>query len=518
MADQSRHRFHRRNAVKTLGSLGATGLLSGCNSNLDLLPKSDSENERRNMIFVLSDDHRYDFMSFMNEPGTPDFLETPNMDRMAAEGAHLPNASVSTPLCAPSRASVLTGQYAHEHGIIDNQHTKTDHVPFFHEHLQNAGYETAFIGKWHTYQLDSAKPRSGFDHWVSFEGQGQYFNPTLNVNGKQVKRKGYITDILTDYAQKWLNNRDGDKPFFLYLSHKAPHAWFRPAPRHRNRYANAPIEYPKTMANTKKNYAGKPNWVKNQREGARGVNYIFGGRFDFDELYRRYNETLLALDESIGTLMTHLDKSGIADSTLMMYMGDNGYTLGEHGLVGKQTAYETSIRVPLLAYAPGLIDSGTVVSEHVSNVDIAPTILEEAGRTTPKYMSGQSFLKALTGENTDGRKEPFYESFWGGIPKHPTMFSTRRGRYKYIWYYGPVTDELYDLQADPLEQHNLIGEKKHQKPLKIMHDRLFDWIETDGGVPIPLQRSRRGNNNKKRPQNAPKTAPDNIKDGQQSEK
>jgi N-acetylglucosamine-6-sulfatase len=514
MTDHSTERaergLDRRNAVKALGGVGAAGLLSGCSSNIDVLSGGGSENERRNVILVNSDDHRYDFMSFMNEPGTPKFVETPNMDRMAKKGAHLTHASVSTPLCAPCRASILTGQYAHEHGVIDNQHPKTDHVPFFHEHLHEAGYETAYIGKWHTYQLNNAEPRPEFDHWVSFEGQGQYFNPTLNINGKQVKRKGYITDILTEYAQKWLENRDGDRPFFLFLSHKAPHSWFRPAPRHRNRYANAPIDYPETMANTKENYAGKPHWVKEQRDSIRGVNYIFGGRFGFDELYRRYSETLLALDESIGAVMDQLNESGFADSTLLLYMADNGFSLGEHGLIGKQTAYETSIRVPMLAYAPGLIEPGTVVDEHVTNIDIAPTILAEAGRATPDYMSGRSFLPALSGSSTGERKEPFYESFWGGFPKHPTMFSTRRGRYKYIWYYGPSTDELYDLKADPLEQHNLLGKEKHEQRLKAMHDRLFDWIETGGGVPIPLQRSRRGNPNKERPKNAPKTAPDDL--------
>ena len=508
--EHSNHRFHRRNALKAFGGVGAAGLLSGCNSNIDILSGGGSKDERRNVVFVLSDDHRYDFMSFMDDPGTPKFLETPNMDRMARQGAHIRNASASTPLCAPSRASILTGQYAHEHGVIDNQHTKTNHVPFFPEHLQDAGYETAFIGKWHTYQIDSTQPRPGFDHWISFEGQGSYFNPTLNINGKQVKRKGYITDLLTEYAKNWLENRESDKPFFLYLSHKAPPLEFRPAPRHRGQYANAPIEYPKTMANTKKNYAGKPDWVKNQRDGERGVNYVFGGRFNFNELYRRYSETLLALDESIGAVMDQLNDSGLADSTLMLYMSDHGYTLGEHGLIGKQTAYETSLRMPLLAYAPGMIDPKTVVDEHVSNVDIAPTILAQAGRSMPDYMSGGSFLPALAGEPMNERKEPFYESFWGGTPQHPTMFSTREGQYKYIWYYGPVKDELYNLKADPLEQHNLINENKHGPLLETMHDRLFDWIETDGGVPIPLQRSRRGNNNKRRPENAPKTVPDDI--------
>ncbi|WP_160135529.1 sulfatase [Halococcus salsus] len=515
-AEHSEQSLHRRNALKAVGGVGVTGALSGCNSNIDILQNKDSTIEQRNVVFMLSDDHRYDFMSFMDESGTPEFLETPNMDRMAKNGAHLRNASVNTPLCAPSRASILTGQYAHEHGVIDNQHTKTDHDPFFIEHLQDAGYETAFIGKWHTYHMDNAQPRPGFDHWVSFEGQGSYFNPTLNINGNRVRRKGYITDILTEYAEKWLKNRDSDKPFFLYLSHKAPHLQFRPAPRHRTRYANAPIKYPKTMANTKKNYAGKPDWVKNQRDGPRGVNYVFGGRFSFDELYRRYSETLLALDESVGAIMDRLNKSGLADSTLMLYMGDNGYTLGEHGLIGKQTAYETSLRVPLLAYAPGMIDPGTVVDEHISNVDIAPTILAQAGRSMPDYMSGESFLPALAEGTMSKRKEPFYESFWGGAPQHPTMFSTREGQYKYIWYYGPVKNELYDLKADPLEQHNLVNEKKHEKLLKVMHDRLFDWIETDGGIPIPLQRSMRGTNQKKRPENAPKTAPDNIQGQQQN--
>ncbi|EMA48128.1 sulfatase family protein [Halococcus salifodinae] len=514
MVDQStertEHGLRRRNAIRALGGVGAAGLLTGCSSNIDVLSGGDFEDGRRNIVFVNSDDHRYDFLSSMNEPGTPTFLETPNMDRMAKEGAHLKNASVSTPLCAPCRASILTGQYAHQHGVIDNQHIKTDHVPFFHKYLHDEGYETAYIGKWHTYQLNSAEPRPGFDHWVSFEGQGHYFDQTLNVNGKKVERKGYITDILTEYARDWLKNREGDKPFFLFLSHKAPHAWFCPAPRHRNQYANASIEYPKTMADTEENYTGKPDWVQNQRESVRGVNYIFGGRFDFDELYRRYSETLLALDESIGAVMDQLNESGVADSTLMLYMSDNGYSLGEHGLIGKQTAYEPSIRVPMLAYAPGMIEPGTVVDEHVTNIDIAPTILAEANRSPPDYMSGRSFLPALSGRDMSESKEPFYESYWGGFPKHPTMFSTRQGKYKYIWYYGPSKDELYDLEADPLEQHNLLGKKKHEKRHEAMHDRLFDWIEANGGVPIPLQRSRRGNQNKKRPEDAPKTVPNDF--------
>src|SRR5699024_10868222 len=211
-----------------------------------------------------------------------------------------------------------------------------------------------------------------------------------------------------------------------------------------------------------------------------------------------------------GTVMDKLDESGVADSTLLLYTSDNGDTLGEQGLIGKQTVYATSIRVPLLAYAPGTIDPGTVVNERVSNVDFAPTILDAAHQPTPDHMSGRSFLSALVGTEQPERREPFYESYWGGTPKHPTMFGTRRGQYKYIWYYGPEKNELYDVKADPLEQHNLIDESEHDDRLDAMHDRLFDWIESDGGTPIPLQRDRRNSNDRKRPPNAPKTIPDDF--------
>ena len=499
--------------MKAVGGLGVGGALGGYDLTPDIL-RDESGPTPPNIVFVLSDDHRYDFMSFMDEPGTPDFLDTPGFDRMAAEGAHLPNATVSTSLCAPSRASILTGQYAHEHGVVDNMHPQPSRVPSFAAHLRDAGYETAFIGKWDTFQLDDASPRPAFDRWVSFEKQGEYYNPRLNVDGNWVQHGGYLTDILTKYALRWLRNRSGDKPFFLYLAHKAPHAWFRPAPRHRGQYSDVPIEYPKTMADTDANYRGKPSWVREQRDSVRGVDYVFGGKFGFggpsgfEKLYRRYAETILSLDESVETVMDYLQTSGKAESTLTLYMTDNGFSLGEHGLIGKQTAYEPSVRVPLLAWAPGMVEPGTTIERAVSNVDIAPTLLDVAGRATPNYMSGESFAASLAGDTTARSRNPVYESFWGGFPKHPTMFSTRGNRFKYIWYYGPATDELYDLRADPIEQHNLIDDPAHEKRRKAIHDRLFDWIEAGDGIPLPLQRDRRVNNDRKRPKNAPKTAPD----------
>ncbi|MGC9328438.1 MAG: sulfatase-like hydrolase/transferase, partial [Candidatus Hinthialibacter sp.] len=322
-------------------------------------PAAELHNQkaRRNVVFVLSDDHRYDFMGFMKE--APPFLETPNMDRMAREGAHLANAFVSTSLCSPSRASILTGQYMHHHQIVDNQRPAPEGTVFFPQYLQKQGYQTAFIGKWHMGH-DHDDPRPGFDHWASFKGQGTYFQPELNINGRRRTFEGYTTDILTDQALSWLRDgRDKDKPFFMYLSYKAVHYPFRPAPRHEGRYGKEKVIRPETMANTERNYQTQPHWVRERRYSIHGVDHMETGPYDndpvpsFDDLYRGYCETVHGLDENLGRVLSYLDESGLSDSTLVIYMGDNGFELGEHGFYDKRDAFEESIRVPMLAYAPG---------------------------------------------------------------------------------------------------------------------------------------------------------------------
>ncbi len=506
--------------MKTLGGLGMAGLLGGFGAGAVPADASAAEapalqqiaqaQDPRNVVFILSDDHRYDFLGFMDAPGTPEWLETPNLDRMAAEGAHFENAFVTTSLCSPSRASILTGQFAHQHGVIDNQHQVPEGTVFFPEYLQDIGYETAFIGKWHMGR-SSAEPRKGFDHWVSFRGQGRYFNPTFNVNGETVEREGYMTDLITEYALDWLESRDANKPFFLYLSHKAVHHGFRPAPRHEGRYAGMEIDYPETMADTEENYAGKPEWLEEQRDSMHGVDWLFHGNMQFDELYRRYSETLLALDEGVGAVLDHLDTSGLADNTLTMYMGDNGFYLGEHGVIDKRSAYEESIRVPLLAWAPGLIEPGTKVTELVANLDIGPSTLHAAGLEAPGYMVGRSFIPLLEGDEIPWREHIFYEYFWEeAFPQQPTMFSVRSDRYKYIWYYGIWSaNELYDLGADPQEQNNLIDEEAYQERIEEMEDRLFDILVATDGMQIPLRRPPRWEGGaRRRPEGAPKTAPD----------
>jgi len=451
---------------------------------------------RRNIILILGDDHRYDFMRFMER--APAFLETPAMDRMARQGTHLVNAFVSTSLCSPSRASILTGQYMHRHHIVDNQHPEPAGTIFFPQLLQQAGYQTAFIGKWHMgHEQDD--PRPGFDHWVSFKGQGVYFDPVLNVNGAPQQVRGYTTDILTDRALEWLRTgRDKQRPFFLYLSHKAVHYPFQPAPRHEGCYAQSDVKRPETMANTEENYLTQPRWVRERRYSIHGIDHMETGPYDndpvpsFDHLYRQYCETVHGLDENLGRVLSYLDEAGLSQSSLVLYMSDNGFELGEHGFYDKRDAFEESIRIPMLAYAPGLIPAGRRVTQMVQNIDIAPTLLEAAGvrESPPSRMDGRSFLPLLRGDSIPWRDHILYEYHWEwNFPATPTLFALRSQRYKYVFYHGVWDyDGFYDLQTDPHERHNLIAVPAYQDQIVAMRRQLFDELEMSGGLDMRIQR------------------------------
>jgi N-acetylglucosamine-6-sulfatase len=372
--------------------------------------------------------------------------------------------------------------------------------------LQQAGYDTAFIGKWHMGGADD-RPRRGFDHWVSFKGQGTYWadgrgttrrvpqesSDGFNVNGERVAQRGYITDELTDYAIDWLENRNVDKPFFLYVSHKAVHSDFVAADRHRGRYQDQPFPTPPTLADTPGNYHDKPMWLKNQRNSRHGVDFGYNlAHFDLAAYYRRYCETLLAVDDSLGRIVAWLEAHGQLDSTLLVYMGDNGFQFGEHGLIDKRTAYEASIRVPLILHCPELFPKPRGPSETVANIDIAPTLLEAAGLRPPSSMDGRSFLRVARGESSEWRPYLLYEYFWErNYPHTPTMHALRGRRYKYIRYHGIWDiDELYDLQDDPHEQRNLITSPEHQELVQSLNKKLFDLLQQTNGQRLTLLRDR----------------------------
>lgn len=491
--------------------LSLTAVAVSCNNPQKLQVKRTEGNcKPRNVIFILSDDHRYDYMGFLN---TVPWLQTPAMDYMAENGAYIQNAFVTTALSSPSRASILTSLFSHEHTVVDNQAQTPEGLIYFPQYLQDAGYTTAFFGKWHMGNT-GWNPQPGFDHWEAFKGQGMYYDVELNVNGTPVKydSRVYISKLLTDHAIDFID-KNKNKPFFVYLSHKAVHDPFIGDEEYRGAYADKVIPLPESYNNPDyglhelpsmdennqpakgKDWYGpdrKPDWVKQQRESWHGVDYSYHGRTTFEQECRKYCESLSSMDKYIGELIEYLKKERLDQSTMIIYMGDNGFCWGEHGLIDKRNFYEASVRVPMLVYCPEIIKPGTVVKEMVQNIDVAPTIMEVCGLQKAEQMRGESFLPLLKGEKVENwRDRVFYEYYWEyDFPHTPTTFGVRTDRYKYIRYQGIWdTNELYDLEKDPAEMHNLIDEPEHQELVKKLSEELYDWLENTGGMTIPLKRT-----------------------------
>ena len=457
-----------------------------------------AQQRARNVVFILADDHRYDAMSFMGHP----IVQTPSIDRIAKRGVHLRKAFVTTALCSPSRATILTGLYAHQHKVVDNNTPVPAGTTFFPQYLQRAGYQTALFGKWHM-GGDDGGPQPGFDHWVSFKGQGSYLPSAdgLNVNGKAVPQKGYITDELTDYSLAWLEARDRSRPFFMYLSHKGVHndyiaatrsSDFIPAERHRGTLESRTFTPPKSQSYSPELEAQRPRWVRDQRNSWHGVDFPYHGTLDVGYFFKRYAETLMGVDDSVGRVLDYLEKEKLLDSTLVIYMGDNGFAFGEHGLIDKRTAYEESMRVPMVMQCPELFPGGRTVEEVVANLDVAPTILSAAGLEPPAAMMGKSILPLARGERIPWRTELLYEYYWErNYPQTPTVFALRADRYKFIRYHGVWDiDELYDLQSDPQEMTNLAYVPDQAPRVKAMSERLFGLLAETNGTAIQLYPDR----------------------------
>ncbi len=423
-----------------------------------------------NILFIITDDQRWDALGCAGHP----VLKTPHLDRIAREGAYFENAFVTTPLCSPSRASFLTGQYAHTHGVRGNgpMYNQLSHkLVTWPRLLKEAGYETAYIGKWHMGNDD--QPRPGFDHWVSFRGQGTYEDPVLNINGERVKVQGYMTDILTGHAVEFLK-RPRSRPFVLYLAHKAVHGPFTPAPRHKGLYSTEPLP---RRPNVDALPEGKPVLRRREVTGDKSLNM---GQAQRDELIRNQLRGLMAVDEGVGEMLETLESTGQLDNTLVVFTSDNGYFWGEHGLGDKRFAYEESIRIPLLMRYPQLIRPGTRISELVLNVDIAPTMLELAGLRTPAGLHGMSLLGLLRGRTRRWRESFLAEYFLEpNFPRTPSWQAVRTRRWKYIHYTElEGMDELYDLEADPYEMKNLIDEPAARKVLVELRRQLEHLLKT----------------------------------------
>lgn len=487
-----------KNLPALLLILGPTLLQGAVPVPAGIVPEFRPGAKPRNVVFILSDDHRYDAMSFLGHQ----FAKTPVMDSLAKNGAHIKNALVTTSLCSPSRASILTGLYTFRHRVIDNNRPIPPGTVYFPQYLQKAGYATAFIGKWHM-GGESDRPQPGWDHWVSFAGQGEYLPPTpdytLNVDGERVRQKGYITTELTDYAVDWLKQqKPREKPFFLYLSHKAVHANFTPEKKYEDCFKDLPFRRPPTEDSTKDDRSA-PRWLRDQRNSWHGVDFPYHSELDIERYYKRYCETLRSVDDSIGRVLEQLKVMGIHDETLVIYMGDNGFMFGEHGLIDKRVAYETSMRVPMLVQCPELIKGGTVLEPMIANIDVGPTVMEAMGLETPPHMDGRSFLPLARGESIPWRKEFLYVYYWEkNFPQTPTTFALRTPTAKYITYYGLWdSDEFYDLGADPGESDNLIHDPARGKEVGRMEDQLYRMMDQLGGMEIPLNPPKGGFNDKR---------------------
>ena len=406
-----------------------------------------------NLLIVFSDDHRADHLGVT---GAVPFLQTPVLDSLASDGVRFDNAYVTTALCSPSRATLLTGQYASRHGVQNNLSAWTPGTPSFFDSLAAAGYRCAYIGKWH--MPGDLPDLPGVERFVTFtieEGQGVYRDCPLIVDGVETPRPGtYVSTDLTDLALTWLDDGD-DRPYCLVVAHKAVHHEFEPPDDLLGLYDDVEIDLP-DEAFTYQTLLDRNVW-----EGTAGR---------LQTSYRRYCETLLGLDREIGRLAAR-----DADNTVLIYTSDNGYSWGEHVLTGKRWAYDDNIKVPLIVRWPeGVVSPGTVIEEPVLNIDIAPTLLDIAEVPIPATMQGRSFAPLLRGDGVDWREDVFYEYFADFPYQVPPSQAVRTDRWLYVEYDRGLPPELYDTVSDPAQRANLIEDPAHAVTRQELSQRLAE--------------------------------------------
>lgn len=458
-------------------------------------PAMAQADDRPNFVVVLVDDMRWDDIGAGGHP----FVRTPNIDRVAAEGAVLLNAFTTTPLCSPARASFLTGLYAHTNGIIDNTNRRGHELNTFPRQLDRTGYDTAFVGKWH--MGTDGTPRPGFDTWVSLIGQGTNRNPEVYVSSELVMFEGHVTDVLTDHAVSFLETAR-DEPFVLFFSQKAVHpdpalglveGGFIAADRHLGIYDDEPV--------TRLPSAGVPPLDKPAlMRDIPGLPPLGPDTSTTDATIRERLEMVTGVDESVGRLLETLERTGELDNTFFVVTSDHGYFYGEHGLnAQRRLAYEGSVRIPMVIRYPGLIEPGTRPEQMVLSIDLAPTILHLAGQEPEDPMQGASLAAILGGgDPQDWRTSILIEhhsdpdDYLRGAPGpgRASEFvrvlgmgykAVRTERYKYIQYTDlEGMDELYNLEADPHEMNNLIDSPEASQVLGDMQQELGRLLEVTG--------------------------------------
>lgn len=493
---------------------------------------SAQQKKAPNIIIIISDDHA---LSTIGAYGAK-YGATPNIDRLAKEGALFQNAFVNNSICAPARATLLTGKYSHANGLRDNHDEFDSKQDVFPRRMQQSGFQTAWIGKWHlkTYP-------DGFDYWNIVPGQGQYYNPSfISMKGDTAKTTGYCTDIITDQALDWLDHRDADKPFCIVVGQKAPHRTWMPDIQDLGKYDKTNFPLPPNfydnydqriaakgqdmnVANTMKlgydlkmksdtsdransataftvrmNAAQRKAWntyydaieadfLKRKLTGKDLVEW------KFQRYMKDYLSTTLSLDRNIGRILTYLDQHKLAENTIVIYTSDQGFYMGEHGWFDKRFMYEESIHTPFIVRYPGVVKPGTVMPQLVSNVDFAPTLLQAAGIEVPAAMQGKSFTNLLKNPTAKFRDAVYYHYYeFPGEHSVRRHFGIRTDRYKLIRFYGEQNFwELYDLKTDPNEMKNIYNSSEKTPLVTDLKKKLLALVtETKDDVALAVLKEK----------------------------
>jgi N-acetylglucosamine-6-sulfatase len=454
---------------------------------------------RPNIVFIYADDMRWDALGAVareqGETARFPWVQTPQLDRLAAQSIRFRESFVATSLCSPGRANVMTSQHGHLNGVIGNgSHLPAETITFA-KHLRQGGYTTAYFGKWH---MRDQRDRPDYDHFASFVGQGRYFDCPFLVDGQETPTKGWVDDVSTDYAIRFVDQQPREKPFFLWLGFKSPHG-----PRGGN-------NLPDRVKELYKDDLARP--TPNTRVGAvyhdAGRSFGKGGNPAQAEAHRDFMRHITAIDSAVGRMLDALERAGRLENTLVIFTSDNGYYLGEHGLGDKRSAYDESLRVPLLVRVPGARPGRAAVQDAmVINLDYGPTILDYAGATPLSGAQGRSLRPLLEGRApADWRTAFFYEYFREPNFAAPTVLALRTTTHKLTTYpgHGDWT-EVFDLRNDPYEVNNLAAS---QPELRAKLQRQFDeaakavafrWpagYTPDGDAAVPTTKAKAGKNKK----------------------
>lgn len=497
--------------------------LAACTSVISSCQQKKEITKPYNIVYIMTDDHTAQMMSCYDTR----YIETPNLDRIANDGVRFTNSFVANSLSGPSRACMITGKHSHANGFTDNTTCVFDgSQQTMPKLLQKAGYQTAIVGKWHLESLPT-----GFDYWEIVPGQGDYYNPDfITMNNDTIQKQGYITNIVTDMGIDWMENqRDRNKPFCLFIHHKAIHRNWLPETKYLAEYEEKTFPLPDNFFDT---YEGRPaaasqemsifkdmdliydlKMLKEGKESSLKERYLsYIGRMNpeerkaFDDFYapiitdfykqnlkgkelaewkyqrymRDYAKTVKSLDDNVGRVLDYLKEHDMLDNTLVVYTSDQGFYMGEHGWFDKRFMYEESMHTPLIMRLPKGFDRKGDITEMVQNIDYAPTFLELAGAPVPEDIQGVSLLPLLKGEHPADWRKSLYYHFYEYPAEHMVKrhYGVRTNRYKLIHFYNDIDEwELYDLQADPTEMHNLYGQKEYEPVVEELKAELLKLQE-----------------------------------------